>query len=77
MTGRGPWTGESHMCPARGCSEAVDRLMCRAHWALVSRGLQAEAWQAWDSGRGVHSIGYQRALREAIDAAGTVLAAAC
>jgi len=78
MTGRGPWTGEPHRCPAGGCDETVDRLMCRAHWSLVPRALQAQAWAAWDSGRGANSIEYQRAVRETIDAAsGPVLATAC
>lgn len=78
MTGRGPWTGEPHQCPGCGCTETVDRLMCRAHWGLVPRALQARAWAAWDSGRGVHSIEYERATRDATAAAsGTVLAKAC
>ncbi len=78
MTGRGPWAGEPQLCPARGCNETVDRLMCRAHWGLVPRALQARVWKAWDSGRGTHSIEYERAVREVIAAAsGPVLATAC
>ena len=77
MTGRGPWTGEPHQCPALGCTKTVDRLMCRAHWGLVPRASQAQAWATWDSARGVNSIAFARATRDAIAAAsGTVLAAA-
>jgi hypothetical protein len=78
MTGRGPWTGEPHQCPARGCTETVDRLLCRGHWYRVPRSLQAWLWASWDSGRGVHSVEHQLATGDAIAAAsGTVLAKAC
>ena len=78
MTGRGPWSGEPHKCPARGCTETVDRLMCRTHWRRVPRSLQAGLWANWDSGRAVHSAEYQRASSEVIAAiSGTMLATAC
>jgi hypothetical protein len=60
-----------HECHATGCSAAVPpkMLMCRKHWFMVPRGVQAQVWATYRPGQEVTkdpSDEYMKAYRLAV-----------
>lgn len=64
---------EPHLCHAKGCKVRVPRrmLMCRKHWFMVPRDLQAAVWATYVDGqenRMDPTPEYLAAAKAAIDA---------
>lgn len=58
----------THVCPAPGCEEQVDRSMlaCRAHWFSIPKPLRDEVWEAF-LGDGPGSEQHFAAINACID----------
>jgi hypothetical protein len=67
MLGRGPWsTGEAHACPVPGCTETVNRFLCRRHWARLPKPVRDDVWRTWQSGSGTDSPPFAAAAASAL-----------
>lgn len=70
----------SHRCHARGCQTPVPpkMFMCRPHWFMVPRVLQARVWATYRPGQEIRkdpTPEYLEATREAVEVVATKEAA--
>jgi hypothetical protein len=67
-------TSKPHYCHARGCSIPVPPrlLMCRKHWAMVPRHLQARVYAEYCSGQERTKTPSRAYLQAALDAINAV-----